>query len=173
MSKVVKMKKSKKSENKEKTMEKEQEFKNPAEYGYRPDDIVPFTGSTYSHTRSVEDLALQQETKVYYPEMYKQVKPDGTEVTKEDLSDESKRAEITEMIAMGKIKKVIDIEATLNAEPVVFRTRLGMELLYNKKALEQIHLDSIDNGNAVHMEELRKEFEEMSNNNPNIGLRPE
>jgi hypothetical protein len=173
MSKVVEMS-SKKVENqktKDVMKEKKQEFKNPAEYGYRPDDTVEMTGNSYSQTRQVNETLLEQETKVFYPQIHKYVKADGSDVTREELSDESKRGEITEMIAMGQIKKIIDIEATFNAEPVIYRTRLGMELLHNKRVLEQIHLDSIDNGTAVHVEELKKEFEEMSNNNPNIGLR--
>lgn len=158
----------------EKVENKEQDvkqIKNPAEYAYRPSDEVKVTGELFNAMRRALDLMLQDETKVYYPEQYKFVYADGKDVSKEDILND--REGVQEKVAKGEVSQVVDVNGTMLARPLIFRTEKGMEILRIKQLAEQLHLKFIDDGSAVHLLELQREFQELSNGNEKFQLKKE
>lgn len=122
--------------------------KNPNEFGYSSTDTIPTPAEQFVAVRNALDFYLEKETKVFYPEKYKYINKDTGAVIKK----------VTEKNA-DVVLKVVDIEATLNSTPVIYRSKEGLDILRLKLKSEQLHLSMIDNGTAKHVsyyEELQR-----------------
>lgn len=154
-----------------KKVEDVKQIKNPQEYVYNPTTNVGVTGEFFNAARGILDLMLQEETKVLFPEQYKFVYSDGKDVSKEDIIAD--RQGLQEKVAKGEVRQVIDVNGTMNARPLIFRTEKGMEILRVKQVAEQLHLKFVDDGSAIHYQELQKQMQELSNGNENFQLKKE
>ena len=59
-----------------------------------------------------------------------------------------------EDLKSGKVKKIVDIEGSLKAEPKIYRKPLAMRALNLQLTIQDIHMNSIEKGDAVHYTEL-------------------
>lgn len=137
----------------------EQNEKNPNEYGYVGNETVEMEAGKFMGMKGLVDFALAKETKEYFPEKYKYVNKD-TGATIKTVTEKNKHLAV----------KIMDVEATLNSAPVVFRTREGIEMLRVRMMAEGVHVDMIDKGVAKHksfFQENIKNFEENVEENIN------
>lgn len=117
----------------------EQNEKNPNEYGYVGNETVEMEAGKFMGMKGLVDFALAKETKKYFPEKYKYVNKD-TGATIKTVTEKNKHLAV----------KIVDVEATLNSAPVIFRTEEGIEMLRVRMMAEGVHVDMIDKGVAKH-----------------------
>lgn len=126
--------------------EKKEELKNPAEYGYLGDEVILVPVKEYYKLKELVDETLMEETKPMYGEKYQYV-------------DVNTGAKVGKLIEKNKptSKKIVNIDGTMQAEPVIFRTPKGMKMLELKLVMNKIHLDMIEAGVAKHIPTLEAE----------------
>lgn len=123
--------------------------KNPSEYGYRPDQKIEIQGQVLENIFSFMEQVLEMETKVYYPEKYMYV-------------DKETSKEIKKVTAKNKDKaiKVVDPKGTLTAKPTIYRTQTGIAMLRFKNYMAELHYKNVEDGVAIHKDELLKQGRE-------------
>jgi len=122
-----------------------QEQKNPSEYNYTGDELITITAREFASLNGVVDYALDQETNKFYPEKY-------NFINKETNERVNKVTEKNKHLAI----KVVDLERTLDGDPIISRTRRGQDILRVKLILEKIHMQNVDSGIAKHYTELQE-----------------
>lgn len=125
--------------------DKKEEFKNPADYGYKGDEKVTITGFQFREVITNVQQMLTEEIKEYFPERTKMVNKDYQEATNEEIENQ-------------EAYEVMDLEGILqDNEPKVYYTRRGVRLLRLRFMLEQIHGENVEKGVATSIEELKKQ----------------
>lgn len=124
---------------------KEEQFKNPADYGYKGDEEVVITGFQFREMIANTQQMLVEEMREYFPEHTKMVNKDYQEASEEE-------------IAANEAFEVMDLERILqDQEPKIFYTRAGRRLLRLRFMLEQIHAENVEKGISPSIEELKKQ----------------
>ena len=134
---------------------------NYSEYGYLGTEQVVMDAMSFAKLRGVVDAFLEKETNAVFPQKYMYVNEKTGDVIK-TLNEKNKPF----------AKKIVDVEATMNSEPVVQRTREGVELLSIHLMMNEIHKNMVDSGVAKHksvfekMSQERNVFEENQKDEP-------
>lgn len=124
--------------------EKKKDF-NPSEYDYLGDESITINAGLFKELRSTVRYFLQKNTKAYFPQKYKYINTEtGKEIKK--LTDKNR----------DKARLIVDIEATKNSKPTIYRTEEGQSLLYLDEYMESIHFKNVEDGVAKHISELKK-----------------
>lgn len=126
--------------------------KNPSEYGYKGDEQITVNARFFKIAWNIVHAQLEEETKLYYPEKYKFVdKETGKDIKKVTKANQHKAVEI------------VDVEATVNSKPRLYRTEKGQALLKVNNEFAQIHFKNVQDGIAKHHSELEPNQKEQDN----------
>lgn len=124
--------------------ETEKKEVNYGEYGYIGTEIIPIQVQDYFKLKELVDEYLLDETKPYFEEKYMYV----------DVNTGAKVEKLTEKNKTTS-KKIVNIDATMNSTPKIFRTPRGMKLLEMKFMMNEIHKKMVDTGVASHIPTLQ------------------
>lgn len=126
----------------------ENKTKNPEEYGYTGGERFEILAEEFMDVKGAIDAFLAKETNTVYPEKYKYIHKDTKETIK-TVNEKNKNVAI----------KVVDVESTLQSQPVVQRTDIGLRVLQIRMMLDGIHMRNVDSGVAKHIPTLQAELE--------------
>lgn len=129
-------------------MKKNNDLKNPKEYGYEPQANTQIEGVLLLQTIQIINNLLEEETQERFPFLYKYVNKDTDKVVKNPKPQD---------LQSGKVIKMFDWDKTIfddDREPRYELTAKGRNLARLKYFLESIHLRDMEEGLSKHFSEL-------------------
>ena len=118
---------------------------NVNEYVYKQGTKVEIPAELLIEFRELSRIVVEENSEPYFTDKFKFINSETDKVVK-TVKDEDLRS--------GKVKKIVDIECSLKAEPKIYRKPLAMRALNLQLTIQDIHMNSIEKGDAVHYTEL-------------------
>lgn len=128
------------------------EIKRPEEFGYVGGENFEISSEEFMSIKGAIDAFLAKETSAVFPEKYKYINRETNETIK-TVNEKNKH------IAM----KIVDVENTLQSQPVIQRTEEGVRLLEIRMMLDAVHLRNVESGVAKHIPTLQAEAAAQAN----------
>lgn len=118
---------------------------NVNEYVFKPGTVVEVPAEVLMEMKEFSRIVLEENSEAYYNDKYKYINVETDKVVKtvKDADLES-----------GKVKKVFDYEASLTSIPKIYRKPLALRSINLQLNLDDIHMKSIEKGDAIHYTEM-------------------
>lgn len=117
------------------------------EYVFNQGTKVEIPTELLSEIRHVLGNVIEENSEPYFNDKFKYINTKTSKEVKTFKEDD---------LSSGKIKKVIDIEGTLNSTAKVYRKPLALRTINLQLSLDELIIPYIEKGDAVHYTDLEK-----------------